>query len=56
MDKVKKNRSILDFLEFREPTFEQKEALNAMADLVSPSNKKDFLILSGAAGTGKLAN
>lgn len=48
-----KAKSILDYLEFQSPTSEQKTALLAMADLVDSSNMQDFLILSGAAGTGK---
>ena len=45
--------SILSFLEFASPTPEQELALLAMSTLVESSNMKDFLILSGAAGTGK---
>lgn len=45
--------SIIDFLHFDCPTNEQKAALSAMADFVNPDNNDDFLILCGAAGTGK---
>ncbi len=45
--------TILDYLQFDSPTQEQKLALLAMSDFVSTHNDKDFLILSGAAGTGK---
>lgn len=50
---MKSESSILEYLEFSSPTEEQKLALLAMEDLVSPQNSQDFLILSGAAGTGK---
>lgn len=50
---MKSKSCILDYLDFSSPTEEQKLALLAMADLVSKQNKQDFLILSGAAGTGK---
>jgi len=45
--------SILDFLHFDSPTAEQKNSLIAMADFVKDDNMDDFLILCGAAGTGK---
>jgi len=45
--------SILDHLQFDCPTLEQKRALLAMSNFVKDSNNNDFLILSGAAGTGK---
>lgn len=45
--------SILDFLHFDCPTSEQKSALLAMAEFVKQENKDDFMILCGAAGTGK---
>lgn len=47
------NNSILNFLEFKSPTLEQENALLAMAEFVCKDNLQDFLILSGAAGTGK---
>jgi AAA domain-containing protein/UvrD-like helicase family protein len=46
-------KSILDYLRFDSPTNEQKSALLAMANFVKGENKDDFLILCGAAGTGK---
>lgn len=46
-------KSILDHLYFDSPTSEQQTALLAMADFVKEDNKEDFLILCGAAGTGK---
>jgi exodeoxyribonuclease V len=50
---MKPEKSILDYLEFSSPTDEQKLALLAMEDLISQKDVLDFLILSGAAGTGK---
>ncbi|OLY90703.1 UvrD-like helicase C-terminal domain-containing protein [Cnuella takakiae] len=44
---------ILSFLHFHTPTKEQKDALIAMEQFVQEDNTDDFLILSGAAGTGK---
>jgi exodeoxyribonuclease-5 len=43
----------LNFLHFDCPTTEQKNALLAMQDFIQEENEKDFLILCGAAGTGK---
>lgn len=45
--------SILDFLHFDSPTKEQREVLLAMAEFTKATNTEDFLILCGAAGTGK---
>ena len=45
--------SILDFLHFDCPTSEQKGALIAMQGFINTNNVEDFLILCGAAGTGK---
>lgn len=45
--------SILDLLHFDAPTIEQKAALLAMAEFVKEDNNDDFLVLCGAAGTGK---
>jgi exodeoxyribonuclease-5 len=45
--------SILDFLHFDCPTQEQKNALLAMQDFIKEDHFADFLILCGAAGTGK---
>jgi exodeoxyribonuclease V len=47
------NNSILEFLYFSSPTKEQKTVLKAMQEFVKPDNPDDFLILCGAAGTGK---
>src|SRR5687768_2514262 len=45
--------SIISHLHFSNPTQEQKDALIAMQDFIDKSNQEDFLILCGAAGTGK---
>jgi exodeoxyribonuclease-5 len=45
--------NILDYLGFDSPTGEQVNALNSMAEFVKETQKDDFLILCGAAGTGK---
>lgn len=45
--------TILDHLQFDCPTAQQRVALMAMSDFVSDTNKDDFYILCGAAGTGK---
>lgn len=45
--------TILDHLQFDCPTAQQKSALLGMSDFVKDSNKEDFFILCGAAGTGK---
>lgn len=44
---------ILSFLPFPDPTAEQRQALEAMEDFIKPNNPDHFLILCGAAGTGK---
>lgn len=44
---------ILDFLHFQNPTEGQKKVLLSMEDFVSVENLNDFMILIGAAGTGK---
>lgn len=46
-------KDILDFLHFSNPTEEQKIALTSMQEFVKIENQEDFLILCGAAGTGK---
>lgn len=48
-----KKRKILDFLHFNTPTPEQEKALTAMEEFVQDDDPLDFLILCGAAGTGK---
>lgn len=45
--------SILDFLHFDCPTQEQKKSLLAMQTFIHADNTDDYLILCGAAGTGK---
>jgi exodeoxyribonuclease-5 len=47
------NKQILDFLNFHTPTSEQISALESLSQFVQEDNSEDFLILSGAAGTGK---
>lgn len=47
------NQSILSFLHFSCPTKEQEIVLKAMEEFVKEDNPFDFLILCGAAGTGK---
>lgn len=44
---------IFKFLHFSHPTEEQTTVLKAMEDFVSPENQYDFMVLCGAAGTGK---
>jgi exodeoxyribonuclease-5 len=46
-------KTIHDYLHFQCPTSEQKNALTALAEFVNEENSEDFLILCGAAGTGK---
>lgn len=46
-------KNILDFLHFDCPTTEQKDALLAMQTFIKETNIDNFLILCGAAGTGK---
>ena len=46
-------KTILDFLHFSRPTQEQETVLRAMANFVQKENQDDFMILCGAAGTGK---
>jgi len=45
--------TILDHLQFDSPTAQQIDALLAMSDFVKETNKDDFYIMCGAAGTGK---
>ncbi len=45
--------TIFDFLHFSKPTQEQETALRAMQEFVNDDNPFDFLVLCGAAGTGK---
>lgn len=48
-----KTNSIFDFLHFNNPTEEQKAVLKAMESFVDNEDPYDFLVLCGAAGTGK---
>jgi hypothetical protein len=52
-DFIMLDKSILDFLHFGHPTEEQKNVLLAFEKFVNPEDQHDFMILSGAAGTGK---
>ncbi len=45
--------TILDHLHFATPTTEQKNALLGMAEFSKQQSSDDFMILCGAAGTGK---
>jgi exodeoxyribonuclease-5 len=47
------SNSILNYLHFSKPTEEQKDVLNAMEGFVSDKNPFEFIVLCGAAGTGK---
>lgn len=47
------NYKIFEFLHFSKPTAEQSAVLKAMETFVSPENQYDFMVLCGAAGTGK---
>lgn len=46
-------KNILNFLHFSYPTVEQTTVLKSMEAFVDADNQDDFLILCGAAGTGK---
>lgn len=46
-------KTIHDYLHFQNSTTEQTNALSALAAFVDAENGDDFLILCGAAGTGK---
>jgi exodeoxyribonuclease-5 len=46
-------KNIIDFLQFDSPTTEQKLVLDTMSEFISDQNSDDFIILCGAAGTGK---
>jgi len=47
------DKTIFKYLHFSHPTKEQTNVLRAMEDFVTPENQYDFLVLCGAAGTGK---
>lgn len=46
-------KTIIDFLHFDCPTEEQKNVLNAIQNFAKTDNNDDFIIMCGAAGTGK---
>jgi exodeoxyribonuclease V len=48
-----KEYRIFDFLHFSHPTKDQSLVLKALEDFVSNENQYDFIVLCGAAGTGK---
>ncbi len=45
--------NIFKHLHFSHPTTEQTNVLKAMEEFVSSENQYDFMVLCGAAGTGK---
>jgi len=47
------SKTIIEFLHFANPTKEQDAVLKAMEVFVSSENQYDFIVLCGAAGTGK---
>ena len=47
------SKTILDFLHFSHPTKEQATVLKAMECFIDEKDPYDFLVLCGAAGTGK---
>lgn len=47
------SKTIFDFLHFSQPTVEQGLVLKAMENFIDEKDAFDFLILCGAAGTGK---
>ncbi len=47
------NKKILDFLNFHQPTIEQEKVLSELEVFVKSENLYDFIVLTGAAGTGK---
>lgn len=47
------SKTIIEFLHFAHPTKEQDAVLKAMEVFVSSENQYDFIVLCGAAGTGK---
>ena len=50
---IEVKKSIFEFLHFDRPTKDQKKVLQAMENFAEDQNLHDFLILCGAAGTGK---
>ena len=47
------SKTIFNFLHFSHPTEEQERVLKAMEDFIDEKDHFDFLVLCGAAGTGK---
>jgi len=47
------SKTIFDFLHFSHPTEEQGKVLKAMENFIDEKDPYDFLVLCGAAGTGK---
>lgn len=47
------SKKILNYLHFSHPTKEQELVLMAMEDFIDEKNAFDFIVLCGAAGTGK---
>jgi hypothetical protein len=47
------SNSIFDFLHFSNPTKEQEAVLKAMENFIDEKDPFDFMVLCGAAGTGK---
>ena len=50
---MKATHRIFDFLHFDQPTAEQSTVLIAMQQFIAEENTDDYMILCGAAGTGK---
>lgn len=47
------SNSILNYLHFSHPTLEQEMVLKGMQEFIKEDNQFDFIVLCGAAGTGK---
>ena len=47
------NTGIFKHLHFSHPTKEQADVLKEMEEFIDDSNQFDFIVLCGAAGTGK---
>ncbi len=46
-------KTVLDYLQFSNPTKDQVNVLNGIENFIHPMNGDNFLIIQGAAGTGK---
>ncbi len=53
LNNIEQCNGILKHLHFSHPTEKQEAVLKAMEDFIQDDNQYDFLILCGAAGTGK---